>query len=96
VTRVIYRKEANHILAFFPESDEGDGTYSCYSHVGQHSGASWEYILHQTLPVDFTEGDVRFEVCRLHNVLVDMGYTDLKEVLLEQYMKSVQPPLFDS
>jgi hypothetical protein len=34
----------NHIVAMFPEIDEGRNRVSCYAHVGQHSAGCMEYF----------------------------------------------------
>jgi len=47
ITTVIFYKESKEnngaIVAVFPYEHERIGIISCYSHVGQHSGASVEY-----------------------------------------------------
>jgi hypothetical protein len=51
-TDVIFRKEKDgDICAFFPyEIGDSKGNITCYSRVGQHSAACWEYFLNDTKP----------------------------------------------
>lgn len=39
-----YMEDDNNVLAFFPEIDWSRGTTMCYSHVGQHSACTIEYV----------------------------------------------------
>lgn len=39
-----YMEDKNNVLAYFPDIEWSRGTTMCYSHVGQHSACSPEYI----------------------------------------------------
>lgn len=39
-----YMEDQNNVLAFFPEIEWSRGTTMCYSHIGQHSACSPDYV----------------------------------------------------
>lgn len=71
VTEVMFRHEDNQVLAVFPyEIADYSGNVSCYAHLGQHSGADYQYILDQTSPALPAEyADLKAELERIGYVL---------------------------
>lgn len=61
VTEVIFRKVKigdfkGTIEAFFPYViNDIQGNVVCYTHTGQHGGASWDYFLFGTIPAKENE-----------------------------------------
>jgi len=43
MTDVVFRKDRGEVVAIFPYLPFSTGFLSCYSHVGQHSGCSYEW-----------------------------------------------------
>ena len=71
--KVIFKKEGDSVVAFFPElpGTSDPFTCACYAHIGQHSSASVLYAA--------TLRPARgFETLALTAELVRIGYTDLK------------------
>lgn len=60
-TEVIFRKVKSGdfkgtIEAFFPyDISDTKGNVTCYAHIGQHSGACWDYLLFNTIPAKENE-----------------------------------------
>jgi len=81
-TDVIFRKEKdNAILAVFPhEIVDCEGNIMCYAHVGQHSGASYDYVLKKTVPASETE------YIDLKTELESIGY-NLRTIKRRNYKK---------
>jgi hypothetical protein len=76
-TYVVIRKEYNgQLIAFFP--DQMNGEYiGCYSHIGQHSDASVDYMMNRTK--DVTSSDTQ-AVNDLLAELKRIGYRKLVRV----------------
>lgn len=61
LTEVIFRKvksgdDKGTIEAFFPYAiSDTKGNVTCYAHIGQHSGACWDYFLFKTAPANENE-----------------------------------------
>ena len=62
VTRVLFRADKSGdfkgvVTAVFPDDDEGDGTVSCYAHVGQHSACSrgWYRTTRPATPEEYAD-----------------------------------------
>ena len=74
MTKVCFRVEKDGgILAVFPYMKTRQaGVYVCYSHVGQHGHAAWEYVRYSTRPA------YSCEYMELLRELKRVGYTDLK------------------
>ena len=70
---VCFRKERDGgILAVFPYIEKWGVVCVCYSHVGQHSVAAWEYLRYETSPARPEEyADLLAELRR-------QGYTELR------------------
>ena len=50
-TNVVFRVYKNgNVIALFPDIDEGRGLCSSYIKMGQHSSASYVWIIQQTKP----------------------------------------------
>jgi hypothetical protein len=86
ITEVIFRKvksgsDKGTIEAFFPyDIADHKGNITCYAHVGQHSGACWDYFLFRTIPANESEyNDLKSE-------LESLGY-NLKVVKKRNYRK---------
>jgi hypothetical protein len=86
-TEVIFRKAKEYngtIIAFFPYDISDDkGNVTCYAHVGQHSGACWDYLLFRTKPAKANEYNELFEE------LESLGY-NLKVVKRRNYKRYLQ------
>lgn len=66
-TKVIFRMENGHPVAFFPEEKYNDEFIWCYAHVGQHSGACKDYMdeLQPATPEEYQD---------LLDELISIGY----------------------
>jgi hypothetical protein len=82
VTEVIFRKEKDgDILALFPhEIDTLIGDIWCYAHVGQHSGADYDYCIQKSKPAKANEYQY------LKEELESLGY-NLKVIKRRNYNK---------
>lgn len=86
ITEVIFRKvksgdDKGTIEAFFPyDISDLRGNITCYAHIGQHSGACWDYYLRNTVPAKENEyQDLKTE-------LESIGY-NLKVINKRNYKK---------
>jgi len=66
--KVIFRIWKGEVIALFPEERERDGSVTSYMHIGQHSGADYDYIIRHSRPA--TEKKYKL----LYKELVQVGY----------------------
>lgn len=85
-TEVIFRREKdNTIIAVFPYdiASLSKDSVTCYVHIGQHTGATWNYVLADTKPAKANEYTELFEE------LESIGY-NLKVVKRRNYKRYLQ------
>jgi len=78
---IIRREDDGQLVAFFPEQINGK-YIGCYSHIGQHSDASVDYMLNDTSEV--SENDAR-EVSALISELQRIGYENIHIVKADDF-----------
>ena len=85
-TEVIFRKvksgsDKGTIEAFFPYAiNDLKGSVTCYAHIGQHSGACWDYFLFKTVPAK------EIDYMPLKSELESLGY-NLKVIKKRNYKR---------
>jgi len=81
---VMFRRDkANEVLAVFPyDISDSKGHCSCYAHLGQHGGCSWDYVMTRTVPAK--------EYSELQRELESIGYelNIVKRRNYDRYLKA--------
>jgi len=67
IIKVQFRKFKGEILAVFPYEINTRNTVTCYAHIGQHSGCSWNIN-------SFSKPAKPEEYQNLYNELTSIGY----------------------
>lgn len=78
---IIYRKCDDEIVAIFPNDpfDNHSNLITCYSHIGQHSSCSWEWVF------DCTTEPQNDEIGDLHRELIMQGYNNYQSIPMQDY-----------